>query len=133
MVPTGLVNIRETRKPTITEMEMAMKAARPIALKVRSRNAVSALVSSASLPSTHRRASPMRRPSAVMMGTVTADSGSVGALETGLCSLAWRAGSVSSYRILPVSSVTCRPISSERAPDSAMAARDSRFQPPSTV
>ena len=73
----------------------------------------------------------MRTPSAAMMGTVTADSGSVGAVETGLCSLAWRAGRVSSYKILPLASMTCRPISSDRALDSAIAASDSRFQPPS--
>ena len=82
--------MRDTRMPMITEMATAMIEARNIALKVRSRNAVSALLSSASEPNTHRRTCPTTVPSVSVMSRVTEAAASVGALEIRL----WELGSL---------------------------------------
>ena len=75
------------------------------------------------------------------MGVTTADSGSVGAFDTGLwlslrtpdspAPLAMAAaGHVSSYMMTPEVSVTCMPISSDSALDSAMSLISSTFHSP---
>ena len=55
-------------------MAMAINDAKPMALNVFSLNAVSALVSKASLPRTHRRTVPILTPSLVTTGSDTAPS-----------------------------------------------------------
>ena len=143
----GVVNMRLTKKPITMAMTMATRAASPMALKVFSRKAASALVSSVSLPSTHRRTCPTCCPSGPSTAAVTALSGLVGALDleprrppapepsmltrrdasSGMDEPVPMPGtggspivaSESSYRMRPSGSVTCMPISPVRIDDSA--------------
>ena len=77
--------MRETKMPMMTAMITAAIEAMNMALKVRSRNAVSALPSSASDPNTHRRTWPTTVPFSKVMSRVTEDEASVGALEVRPC------------------------------------------------
>ena len=103
---------------------------------------------------THRRTEPTFSPSLVTICSVTAPSASVGAVDTRLCACAGQlssslsspedpsslrrlssaatgaAGHVSSYRMVPSASITCRPMSSDVMVESLSEARSERLHKP---
>ena len=81
----GFVSMRDTKMPMMTAMVTAAIEAMNMALKVRSRKAVSALPSRASDPKTQRRTLPTTVPLARTMSRVTDAEASVGALEVRPC------------------------------------------------